>query len=151
MSNNKVNFWWYKDGKPLVGQKTQTLVLNNVKYNDVGDYYVSINIGFYLFYKLDTVTLNVKNESSQYDSMVFGGGTPAAYFFNWVENPFLKIDAFVLFSKDGCFYFNGEKIKVDFYIGDLLDTTLYTCLGNNTLYAMIDVTILTLKVSNLEL
>lgn len=120
MSNDKVNFWWYKYGKPLVGQRTQTLVLNNVKYNDVGDYYVSINIRFYLFYKSDTVTLNVKNESSQYDPIVFGGGGPATYFFNWVENPLLKIDAFFLFSKDGCFYFNGEKIKVDFYIGDLL-------------------------------
>lgn len=84
MSNDKVNFWLYKDGKPFVGQTTQTLVLNNVKYNDVSDYYVSINIGFYLFYKSHTVTLNVKNESSQYDSIVFGGGTPSAHFFNWV-------------------------------------------------------------------
>lgn len=146
-----MNFWWYKDGKPLVDQTTQRLVLNNVKYNDVGDYYFSINIGFYHFYKLDTVTLNVKNESSQYDSIVFGGVTPAAYFFNWVDYPLLKIDAFVLFSKDGNFYFNGEKIKVDFYIGDLLVTTLYAYPGNNILYTMIDVTVLTLKVINLEL
>lgn len=146
-----MNYWWYKDRKPLVGQTTQTLVLNNVKYNNVGDYYVSINIGFYLFYKSDTVTLNVKNESSQYDSIVFGGGAPSVYFFNWVENPLLKIDAFALFSKEGCFYFNGKKIKVDFYIGDLLATTLYTGTDNNILYAMIDVTVMTLKLSNLEL
>ena len=151
MLNDKVNFWWYKEGKPLVYQATQILVLNNVKYNYVGDYYVLINIGFYLLYKLDTVTLNVKNESSQYDPIVFGGVTPATYFFNWVENPLLKIDALVLFSKDGFFYFNGEKIKVDFYIGDLLATTLYIGPGKNTLYVMIDVTVLTLKVSNLEL
>ncbi|EGZ30987.1 immunoglobulin domain-containing protein [Malacoplasma iowae] len=133
--NDKVFFQWYKNGKTLYGQTEQTLTLNNVTHNDAGEYHALITIGFYAFYETTPAKLTIEDDSSMYDSIVFGGGTPSAYYNKY--DKILKVDVALNFSKNGRLYFNGEAIKVEIYIGGYLRKTMYTDPGNNILFGMI--------------
>ncbi|WPL40056.1 immunoglobulin domain-containing family protein [Malacoplasma iowae] len=141
--DDKIFIQWYKNDQLLNNQTSQTLIINSVKQSDVGQYYATISVGTnssnsQLFTTSNKVNLGVKDESLRYDSIVFGNDTPIASYHNYVENPVLKITVLVQFSKNGLLVYNGERVKVDFYIGDILAETLYASAGFNTLYAMIE-------------